>query len=209
MSGFFVHPSGICESSNIGQGSRIWAFAHVLPGAIIGRDCNVCDGVFIENDVQIGDRVTVKCGVQIWDGVRIEDDVFLGPNATFTNNLFPRSKIWPKENLRTWIRQGATVGANATILPGIEVGTLAMVGAGAVVTRSVPPYAIAVGNPATIVGYVDSTSGSSVQTEAAQERAASDAALMGTASAKIEELQVLSLLVLLSFLALPVQKHKY
>lgn len=156
MNNVFVHASGLCESADIGTGTRIWAFAHVLQGAKIGRDCNICDGVFVENDVVIGDRVTVKCGVQLWDGVRIEDDVFVGPNATFTNDLFPRSKARPAEFLRTTVRQGASIGANATILPGIEIGPGAMVGAGAVVTRSVPPFAIAVGNPATIVGYVDS-----------------------------------------------------
>jgi carbonic anhydrase/acetyltransferase-like protein (isoleucine patch superfamily) len=113
--------------------------------------------VFIENDVVLGDRVTVKCGVQIWDGISVEDDVFIGPNATFTNDRFPRSKIYPEAFARTIIRQGASIGANATILPGIEIGVGAMVGAGAVVTRSVPPNAIVVGNPARIKGYVTDT----------------------------------------------------
>lgn len=156
MSDFFVHPSAICESAHVGKGTRVWAFAHVLPGARIGSDCNICDGVFIENDVVIGDRVTVKCGVQLWDGVRIEDDVFVGPNATFTNDRFPRSKMRPAQFATTLIRQGASIGANATILPGLDIGSGSMIGAGAVVTRSVPPFAIAVGNPAAIVGYVDS-----------------------------------------------------
>jgi acetyltransferase-like isoleucine patch superfamily enzyme len=154
MSQPFVHPNALCESDNVGPGTRIWAFAHVLPQARIGADCNVCDGVFIENDVIIGDRVTVKCGVQLWDGITIEDDVFIGPNATFTNDLFPRSKIYPEAFARTVVRRGASIGANATILPGLEIGTGAMVGAGAVVTRSVPPNAIVVGNPARIKGYV-------------------------------------------------------
>jgi UDP-2-acetamido-3-amino-2,3-dideoxy-glucuronate N-acetyltransferase len=151
----FVHPQGLCESSNVGAGTRIWAFAHVLPGARIGAECNICDQVFIENDVVVGDRVTVKCGVQLWDGVRIGNDVFIGPNATFTNDRFPRSKVYPDEFAQTRIEDHVSIGANATLLPGITIGRNAMVGAGAVVTRSVPPHAIVVGNPARIVGYVD------------------------------------------------------
>ncbi len=151
----FVHPQGICEASSIGQGTRIWAFAHVLPGAVLGTDCNVCDHVLIENDVIVGDRVTIKSGVQLWDGVSLEDDVFVGPNVTFTNDRFPRSKVYPDSFARTVIRRGASIGANATILPGIEIGAGAMVGAGAVVTRSVPPNAIVVGNPARISGYAN------------------------------------------------------
>jgi len=150
---FFVHEKGLCESTNIGEGTRIWAFAHVLPGATIGSSCNICDGVFIENDVTVGNHVTVKCGVQLWDGVTLEDNVFVGPNATFTNDIRPRSKIYPENFLRTVIEEGASIGANATILPGIRIGRNAMIGAGAVVTRSVPPNAIVVGNPAKIIGY--------------------------------------------------------
>lgn len=154
MANYFVHEKAICESTRIGDRTRIWAFAHILPGAVIGADCNLCDGVFIENDVTLGDRVTVKCGVQLWDGLTVEDDVFIGPNATFTNDRFPRSKAYPEQFARTVIRKGASIGANATILPGLEIGAGAMVGAGAVITRSVPPHAIAVGNPARIAGYV-------------------------------------------------------
>ena len=152
---WFKHPQAIVESTEVGAGSRIWAFAHILPGARIGQDCNICDHVFIENDVKLGDRVTVKCGVQLWDGVEIEDDVFIGPNATFTNDPFPRSKQHLTAYPRTLVRSGASIGANATILPGLTVGRSAMVGAGAVVTRSAPPNAIVMGNPARIVGYVD------------------------------------------------------
>ncbi|HEU4583094.1 MAG TPA: WxcM-like domain-containing protein [Polyangiaceae bacterium] len=155
MSDFFVHPQGLCESQRVGKGTRVWAFAHVLPGAVLGSDCNICDHTFIENDVVVGDRVTVKCGVQLWDGVRLEDDVFVGPNATFTNDHFPRSKQRPAEFLKTVVSRGASIGANATVLPGVSIGQNAMVGAGAVVTHNVPPNAIVVGNPARIVGYVD------------------------------------------------------
>jgi acetyltransferase-like isoleucine patch superfamily enzyme len=157
--GFFVHPLGCCESAQVGAGTRIWAYAHVLPQARIGMECNICDHVFIENDVIVGDRVTVKCGVQLWDGLRVEDDVFIGPNATFTNDRFPRSKQYPERFATTTIRRGASIGANATILPGITVGREAMIGAGAVVTRSVPPRAIAVGNPARIIGYTEAKGG--------------------------------------------------
>lgn len=153
--GYFRHPMALVESTAIGAGSRIWAFAHVLPGAVIGADCNICDHVFIENDVVLGDRVTVKCGVQVWDGIRIEDDVFVGPNATFTNDPFPRSRRRPTAFSRTTVRAGASIGANATILPGLTIGRGAMVGAAAVVTHDVPPNAIVIGNPASIVGYVD------------------------------------------------------
>jgi acetyltransferase-like isoleucine patch superfamily enzyme len=149
----FIHPLAICESLTIGQGTRIWAHAHVLPGASIGADCNICDTVFIENDVIVGDRVTVKCGVQLWDGIRVGNDVFIGPNATFTNDLFPRSKEYPPQFARTVLEDGCSIGANATILPDITIGRRAMVGAGAVVTKNVPPYAVVTGNPARIRGY--------------------------------------------------------
>jgi acetyltransferase-like isoleucine patch superfamily enzyme len=150
----FVHPNALCESDDIGAGTRVWAFAHVLPGARIGRDCNICDGVFIEGDVVVGDRTTIKCGVQLWDGVRLGNDVFVGPNATFTNDPFPRSRKYPDSFPVTVIEDGASIGANATLLPGLRIGRGAMVGAGAVITRSVPANAIVVGNPARIVGYV-------------------------------------------------------
>ncbi|MQA33314.1 WxcM-like domain-containing protein [Modestobacter roseus] len=151
----FVHPQGICESTDVGAGTRVWAFAHVLPGARIGADCNICDHVFVENDVVVGDRVTVKCGVQLWDGIRLADDVFVGPNVTFTNDPFPRSRVYPESFAQTIVGPGASLGGNATILPGVTIGRQAMVGAGAVVTKDVPPNAIVVGNPARIVGYVD------------------------------------------------------
>jgi UDP-2-acetamido-3-amino-2,3-dideoxy-glucuronate N-acetyltransferase len=151
----FVHPQGLCASENVGDRTRIWAFAHVLSGARIGQDCNICDGVFIENDVVVGDRVTVKCGVQLWDGLRVGDDVFIGPNATFSNDRFPRSRVHQDAVMQTHIGDGASIGANATILPGLSIGAHAMVGAGSVVTRNVPPGSIVTGNPARVSGYVD------------------------------------------------------
>ena len=152
---FFQHEKAIVESADIGEGTRIWAFAHVLPGAKIGRDCNVCDHTFIENDVIVGDRVTIKCGVQLWDGIRLENDVFVGPNATFTNDAHPRSKhhLSPDNRPKTIVKRGASIGANATILPGITIGERAMIGAGSVVTHNVPRDAVVTGNPAKIIGY--------------------------------------------------------
>lgn len=154
---FFVHPQALCESAAIGQDTRIWAFAHVLPGATIGKDCNICDHVFIENDVVLGDRVTVKCGVQLWDGVRIADDVFIGPNTTFSNDKYPKSKHYQPAVLQTHVGRGASIGGGATILPGLRIGTRAMVGAGSVVTHDVPSRAVVSGNPARIVGYADTS----------------------------------------------------
>src|SRR5215475_12587861 len=128
MREFFAHEQALVESERIGKNTRIWAFAHVLPGAVIGEDCNLCDHTFVENDVVIGNRVTVKCGVQLWDGTTLEDDVFIGPNATFTNDGFPRSKKPPPAFGRIVIRKGASIGANATILPDVTIGQCAMVG---------------------------------------------------------------------------------
>lgn len=150
---FFIHEKAICESKSIGSDSRVWAFSHILPDARIGKNCNICDHVFIENDVVVGDDVTIKSGVQLWDGVRLGDRVFVGPNATFTNEKRPRSKVYPAHFLQTIIEKDVSIGANATILPGLTIGTGAMIGAGAVVTKNVPPYATVVGNPAVIVGY--------------------------------------------------------
>lgn len=148
-----IHPLSDVQSSQIGSGTRIWQFCVILPEAKIGADCNICAQVFIENKVIIGDRVTIKCGVQVWDGIRIHDGVFVGPNVTFTNDPFPRSRQILQEHPRTTIHQGASIGANATILPGVSIGRNSMIAAGAVVTRDVPPYAIVKGNPARITGY--------------------------------------------------------
>jgi UDP-2-acetamido-3-amino-2,3-dideoxy-glucuronate N-acetyltransferase len=147
----YVHPLADVKSAQIGDGTKIWQFVVVLAGARIGRDCNVCAQVFIENDVVVGDRVTLKNGVQLWDGVRLEDDVFVGPNATFTNDPFPRSKQRLGHFSVTVVRRGASIGANATLLPGVTVGEGAMVGAGSVVTKDVPPGAVVAGNPARII----------------------------------------------------------
>jgi UDP-2-acetamido-3-amino-2,3-dideoxy-glucuronate N-acetyltransferase len=147
----FIHPSADVQSKQIGEGTRIWQFVVVLPGAVIGRDGNICSHCFIENQVVVGDRVTVKCGVQLWDGVTLEDDVFVGPNATFTNDLAPRSRNAAAQLLPTLVKKGASIGANATILPGLTIGEGAMVGAGAVVTKDVPSRTLVVGNPARVV----------------------------------------------------------
>lgn len=150
------HPLADVQSLHIGPDTRIWQFVVVLPEARIGADCNICSHVLIENDVILGDRVTVKSGVQLWDGLRIEDDVFIGPNVTFTNDPFPRSKQYPSAFAVTTVKAGASIGGGATILPGITIGRQAMVGAGAVVTKSVPDGAVVVGNPARIVRHIDS-----------------------------------------------------
>lgn len=151
----FIHPLADVQSKAIGAGTRVWQFVVVLPGAQIGQDCNICSHCLIENDVVMGDRVTVKSGVQLWDGLRVGNDVFIGPNASFTNDRFPRSRQKPDAFLVTTIDDGASIGAGAVILPGVTIGSNAMVGAGAVVSRSVPPNAVVMGNPAKIVGYVD------------------------------------------------------
>lgn len=143
-----IHPMSDVQSEHIGEGTHIWQFCVVLPGARIGKDCNICSHCFIENDVVIGDGVTVKCGVQLWDGIRVEDNVFIGPNVTFCNDRHPKSKNRHFELESVVVRRGASIGANATILPGVEIGEGAMVGAGAVVTKNVPAGAVVTGCPA-------------------------------------------------------------
>jgi UDP-2-acetamido-3-amino-2,3-dideoxy-glucuronate N-acetyltransferase len=144
----------IDDGAIIGPGTRVWAFAHVLAGAIVGADCNICDHTFIESGVVIGDRVTLKSGVYLWDGLNIEDDVFIGPAAVFTNDLRPRSKQYPSSYERTTLLQGSSIGANATILAGVTVGKWALVGAASVVTRSVPDFAAVWGVPASLKYWV-------------------------------------------------------
>jgi acetyltransferase-like isoleucine patch superfamily enzyme len=143
-----IHQTAICESNKVGKGTRIWAFVHILPGAIIGEDCNICDFVFIDNRVVIGNRTTIKSGVQIWDGITIGSDVFIGPNVAFTNDKYPRSGNRNFVRSSTLIGNSVSIGANATILPGLQIGDGAIIGAGAVVTRSVPKGVTVVGNPA-------------------------------------------------------------
>jgi UDP-2-acetamido-3-amino-2,3-dideoxy-glucuronate N-acetyltransferase len=152
----FVHPMGLCESDRVGPRTRIWAFAHVLPGAVVGADCNLGDHAFVEGGARIGDRVTVKNAVLLWDRVTVEDEVFLGPNAVFTNVLAPRAgaRKAPGELVPTLVRRGATVGANATVVCGVTVGRHAFVAAGAVVARDVPDHALVAGNPARRTGWV-------------------------------------------------------
>ena len=150
----YIHPQAIVETPHVGPGTRIWAFAHVLEDVRIGANCNVCDHTFIEGGVTIGDDVTIKCGVYLWDGLVVEDQVFIGPNATFTNDLRPRSKAHRPEYTKTRIGAGASIGANATVVCGVAIGAWAMIGAGSVVTRNVPDYALVYGNPATLKGYV-------------------------------------------------------
>ncbi|HTU78186.1 MAG TPA: WxcM-like domain-containing protein [Solirubrobacteraceae bacterium] len=151
----FRHPYSLCESELIGPRTRIQPFVHVLAEAQIGADCEIGQYVLIESDVVIGDRVTIKRGVSIWDGLRIEDDVFIGPNTTFTNDRFPRSSSQRFFHPRTVVCKGASLGACCTVLPGLTIGAQAMVGAGSVITRNVPAHAIVAGNPARIIGYAD------------------------------------------------------
>lgn len=150
-----IHPLADVKSSRIGSGTRIWQYCVVFEGATIGENCNVCAHTLIEADVVVGNNVTIKSGVFLWDGTRIEDDVFIGPNATFTNDVMPRSKVYPSSFKGVTIKRGASIGANATLLPGISIGENAMVGAGAVVTKDVPSNALVVGNPAKLVRYLN------------------------------------------------------
>ena len=153
--GAVIHNLSDVGDCQIGVGTKVWQFVVILKGAIIGNDCNICAHVLIEGDVVLGERVTVKSGVQLWDGLRIGNDVFIGPNVTFTNDRFPRSKVYPESFAQTVVEDGASIGAGAVILPGVRIGARALVGAGAVVTRDVAPKSLVLGNPARHVRFID------------------------------------------------------
>lgn len=150
-----IHALSDVKSENIGDNTRIWQYSVIFEGAVIGDNCNICAHTLIENDVVIGDNVTVKSGVYLWDGTRIENNVFIGPNATFTNDPMPRSRVYPDKFQCITIKEGASVGANATLLPGVTIGRYAMIGAGAVVPNDVPDRAVVIGNPAKIIRYIE------------------------------------------------------
>jgi UDP-2-acetamido-3-amino-2,3-dideoxy-glucuronate N-acetyltransferase len=152
----FVHDKALCESTEVGAGTRVWAFAHVMKGAKIGEDCNVGGGAFVESGAVLGNRVIVKNAVLVWDKVTVEDDVFLGPNMVFTNDMNPRVafKNTPDKFLPTRVKRGSSIGANATIVCGVTLGENCFVGAGTVVIRDVPAYAMVAGNPARRIGWM-------------------------------------------------------
>jgi len=149
-----IHLLADVQSTKIGSGTTIWQFSVVLPGASIGKNCNINALTLIENDVVLGDNVTIKSGVQLWDGLRIEDNVFVGPNVTFTNDFLPRSKALPSHFLETVVKKGASIGANSTVIGGVTIGEYSMVGAGSVITKDIPNHGLMYGNPAELKGYV-------------------------------------------------------
>lgn len=150
-----IHKLAEVKSTHIGDGTNIWQYSVVVEGSIIGKNCNICAHTLVEGDVVIGDNVTIKSGVFIWDGTRIDSNVFIGPNATFTNDIYPRSKVYPDGFKGITVKEGASIGANATLLPGVTIGVNAMVGAGSVITKDVPANAVVIGNPAKVIRYVE------------------------------------------------------
>ena len=149
-----IHPLSDVKSIQIGDNTNIWQFCVVFPNAVIGENCNICANVLVENDVVIGNNVTIKSGVQLWDGVTVEDNVFIGPNVTFTNDLIPKSKVYPEKFAKTLIKKGASIGANSTIIAGNIIGEYALIGAGSVVTKDIPANTVWYGNPAQHRGYI-------------------------------------------------------
>jgi acetyltransferase-like isoleucine patch superfamily enzyme/dTDP-4-dehydrorhamnose 3,5-epimerase-like enzyme len=186
-----IHATADVRTEHVGDGTRIWQYCVVLPGARIGARCNLCSHCFVENDVVVGDDVTIKNGVQLFDGMRVESGVFIGPNVTFTNDPWPRSGRRPGTFAQLRVRRGASIGANATILPGLTIGEHAMVGAGAVVTRSVPPHAIVAGNPARIVGYGEGAGGEDARAppDCASGPGARDTAVRGVTLHRLPEMK--------------------
>jgi acetyltransferase-like isoleucine patch superfamily enzyme len=154
--GYFAHPQALVETDSIGEGTRVWAFAHVMKDSVIGKNCNIGDHAFVESHVTIGDGVTIKNGVAVWDGVSLANNVFVGPNAVFTNDVNPRAQVkkGPSQYVATKVQEGASIGANATVVCGITIGRYAFIGAGTVVIRDVPDYALMVGNPARQIGFM-------------------------------------------------------
>jgi UDP-2-acetamido-3-amino-2,3-dideoxy-glucuronate N-acetyltransferase len=152
----FVHERALCESEQVGARTRVWAFAHVMKGAVVGADCNICDHAFLESGARLGDKVTVKNAVLVWDQVTVEDEVFLGPNMVFTNDPNPRVAFKKSASAfkPTRVKRGASIGANVTVVCGVTIGAQAFVGAGSVVIRDVPSHALVVGNPARRVGWM-------------------------------------------------------
>jgi UDP-2-acetamido-3-amino-2,3-dideoxy-glucuronate N-acetyltransferase len=153
---YFAHPHALVETDEIGEGTRVWAFAHVMKGAVIGKNCNIGDHAFVESNVTIGDGVTIKNGVAVWDGVSLANNVFVGPNAVFTNDLNPRAEVKKtrEQFVMTAVQEGASIGANATVVCGITIGRYAFIGAGTIIFRDVPDHAIMVGNPARQIGFM-------------------------------------------------------
>lgn len=150
-----IHPLADCMNKNVPESTKVWQFCVIFPDCTIGENCNICANSLVENKVKIGNNVTIKSGVQLWDGVTVEDDVFIGPNVTFTNNRFPRSKKFLVEDHKTYICKGASLGANTTVVAGVTIGERAMIGAGSVVTKDIPPRSVWYGNPARLRGFVD------------------------------------------------------
>jgi acetyltransferase-like isoleucine patch superfamily enzyme len=187
-----IHSTADVKTNHIGENTTVWQHVVILAGAVIGSDVNICAHCFIEEDVIIGDRVTVKSGVYLWNGVRLADDVFIGPNVTFTNDKYPRSKDHSQKLLKTVVQRGASVGGGAVLLPGITIGQEAIIGAGAVVTKSVPPFAIVTGSSAKITGYVDSLSPNPLENTPQVELWKNEVSRIGVGYASIHLLRLVS-----------------